>query len=102
MSIRICAALGIAPILKKVLLKKLIGVSTKLPKRLMPAWVDTKGPEYRIKTYKNGSVILKDGDTSIRWNRYGPENQQILRMKIIRNSIVPYIRWLKILFSISI
>ncbi len=25
--------------------------------------LDTKGPEYRIKTFKNGKVFLKDGDT---------------------------------------
>ncbi|MGN0173193.1 MAG: pyruvate kinase, partial [Acutalibacteraceae bacterium] len=25
--------------------------------------LDTKGPEYRIKTFKNGKIMLKDGDT---------------------------------------
>ncbi|MBQ1272793.1 MAG: pyruvate kinase, partial [Clostridia bacterium] len=25
--------------------------------------LDTKGPEYRIRTFQNGSITLKDGDT---------------------------------------
>ena len=29
----------------------------------IPIMLDTKGPEYRIRTFKNGSITLKDGDT---------------------------------------
>ena len=28
----------------------------------LPIILDTKGPEYRIKTFKNGKILLKDGD----------------------------------------
>ena len=29
----------------------------------LPIMLDTKGPEFRIKTFKNGKITLKDGDT---------------------------------------
>lgn len=29
----------------------------------IPIMLDTKGPEYRIKTFKNGKIFLNDGDT---------------------------------------
>lgn len=29
----------------------------------IPIMLDTKGPEYRIRTFKNGSITLNDGDT---------------------------------------
>ena len=29
----------------------------------IPIMLDTKGPEYRIRTFKDGSIVLKDGDT---------------------------------------
>ena len=29
----------------------------------LPIMLDTKGPEFRIKTFKNGKITLKEGDT---------------------------------------
>ncbi len=48
--------------LKKVELIRRVREKKKLPIAIM---LDTKGPEYRIKTFKNGKILLKDGDTFI-------------------------------------
>ncbi len=44
---------------KKIDLIKKVREKLGLPIAIM---LDTKGPEYRIKTFENGSVIVKDGD----------------------------------------
>ena len=46
--------------LEKIKLIKKVRKKLGLPIAIM---LDTKGPEYRIKTFKNGRVTLKDGDT---------------------------------------
>ena len=46
--------------LEKINLIKKVRKKLGLPIAIM---LDTKGPEYRIKTFKNGKVTLKDGDT---------------------------------------
>ena len=46
--------------LKRIELIKRVREKLNLPIAIM---LDTKGPEYRIKTFKNGPVTLKDGDT---------------------------------------
>lgn len=46
--------------IKKINLIK--SVREKLSKPI-PIMLDTKGPEYRIKTFENGKIFLKDGDT---------------------------------------
>lgn len=46
--------------LEKINLIKKVRNKLGLPIAIM---LDTKGPEYRIKTFKNGRVTLKDGDT---------------------------------------
>ncbi|MDO4962104.1 MAG: pyruvate kinase [Eubacteriales bacterium] len=48
--------------LQKINLIKSVREKLNLPIAIM---LDTKGPEYRIKTFKNKSVMLKDGDTFI-------------------------------------
>lgn len=45
---------------KKVSLVKETREKMKLPIAIM---LDTKGPEYRIKTFKDGKIFLNDGDT---------------------------------------
>ena len=45
---------------KKINTLKRVREKLKLPIAIM---LDTKGPEYRIKTFKNGGVFLNDGDT---------------------------------------
>lgn len=45
---------------KKMDLVKAVREKLKLPIAIM---LDTKGPEYRIKTFKDGKVTLKEGDT---------------------------------------
>ncbi len=45
---------------KKINTIKRVREKLKLPIAIM---LDTKGPEYRIKTFKNGGVMLNDGDT---------------------------------------
>lgn len=45
---------------KKIDLVKKVRTKLNLPIALM---LDTKGPEYRIGTFKNGSVMLNEGDT---------------------------------------
>ena len=45
---------------KKIDLVKKIREKMKLPIAIM---LDTKGPEYRIKTFENGKITLADGDT---------------------------------------
>ena len=45
---------------QKVDLIKRVREKLNLP---IPIMLDTKGPEYRIRTFANGSVVLKDGDT---------------------------------------
>ena len=45
--------------LKKINLIKEIRDELNLPIAIL---LDTKGPEYRIKTFKNGKEILKDGE----------------------------------------
>ncbi|MGN1473815.1 MAG: pyruvate kinase [Eubacteriales bacterium] len=45
--------------LKKIRLIRSVREKLGLPIAIM---LDTKGPEYRIKTFQNGSVTLKDGD----------------------------------------
>ena len=46
--------------LEKIALIKKVRKKLNSPIAIM---LDTKGPEYRIKTFKNGGVTLKDGDT---------------------------------------
>lgn len=46
--------------LEKISLIKKVRKKLNYPIAIM---LDTKGPEYRIKTFKNGGVTLKDGDT---------------------------------------
>lgn len=46
--------------LEKIELIKKVREKTGLPVAIL---LDTKGPEYRIRTFKNGKVELKDGDT---------------------------------------
>ena len=48
--------------------KKNIDLIKKVREKLglpIAIMLDTKGPEYRIKTFKDGSVMLRDGDSSI-------------------------------------
>ena len=45
---------------EKIATIKRVREKLNLPISIM---LDTKGPEYRIKTFRNGSVMLKDGDT---------------------------------------
>ena len=45
---------------KKIDMVKKVREELNLPIAIM---LDTKGPEYRIKTFKNKSIILNDGDT---------------------------------------
>lgn len=45
---------------KRIELLKKIRTSLNLPIAIM---LDTKGPEYRIKTFKDGKITLKEGDT---------------------------------------
>ena len=44
---------------KKIDMIKAVRAELKLPIAIM---LDTKGPEYRIRTFKNGKITLKDGD----------------------------------------
>lgn len=44
---------------KKFDLVKKIRAEKRLP---IPIMLDTKGPEYRIKTFENGQILLNDGD----------------------------------------
>lgn len=45
---------------KKIELVKAVREKEKQPVAIM---LDTKGPEYRIKTFKDGKIVLKDNDT---------------------------------------
>ena len=45
---------------KKIEMIKKVRDEKKIP---LPIMLDTKGPEFRIKTFKDGNVILKEGDT---------------------------------------
>ena len=45
---------------KKIDLVKKVREKLRLPIAIM---LDTKGPEYRIRTFANGSITLKEGDT---------------------------------------
>ena len=45
---------------KKIELIKRVREKLNLPIAIM---LDTKGPEYRIRTFKNGKIMLNDGDT---------------------------------------
>ena len=45
---------------KKIALIKKVREAKKVP---LPILLDTKGPEFRIKTFASGKVTLKDGDT---------------------------------------
>ena len=45
--------------LEKIELIKKVREELKLPIAIL---LDTKGPEYRIKTFENGKIMLKDGD----------------------------------------
>jgi pyruvate kinase len=47
---------------EKINLVKRVRENLELPIAIM---LDTKGPEYRIKTFKNGKIHLNDGDTFI-------------------------------------
>lgn len=47
---------------KKIELVRCVREKLNLPIAIM---LDTKGPEYRIKTFENGKVTLKEGDTFI-------------------------------------
>lgn len=42
---------------------KLIREARKLTQKPIAIMLDTKGPEYRIKTFENGKITLKEGDT---------------------------------------
>ena len=44
---------------KKIDMIKAVREELKLPIAIM---LDTKGPEYRIRTFENGKITLKDGD----------------------------------------
>ena len=48
--------------LSKIRLIRAVREKLDLPIAIM---LDTKGPEYRIKTFENGKITLKDGDTII-------------------------------------
>lgn len=48
--------------LSKIRLIRSVREKLNLPIAIM---LDTKGPEYRIKTFENGKITLKDGDTFI-------------------------------------
>ena len=45
---------------KKIDLIKRVREKMGMP---IPIMLDTKGPEYRIRTFKDGSIVLKEGDT---------------------------------------
>ena len=45
---------------KKIALVKSVREKLNMPIAIM---LDTKGPEYRIRTFKDGSVVLRDGDS---------------------------------------
>ena len=45
---------------EKINLIKTVRSKLNLPIAIM---LDTKGPEYRIKTFKNGKIFLNNGDT---------------------------------------
>jgi pyruvate kinase len=45
---------------KKIATVKKVRDKKKVP---LPIMLDTKGPEFRIKTFENGKIFLKDGDT---------------------------------------
>ena len=47
---------------KKIEMIKKVRENKKVP---LPIMLDTKGPEFRIKTFKNGKISLKEGDTFI-------------------------------------
>ena len=47
---------------KKIDLIKKVREKLNLP---IPIMLDTKGPEYRIKTFENKKIVLSDGDTFI-------------------------------------
>lgn len=42
---------------------KLIREARKLTQKPIAIMLDTKGPEYRIKTFENGKITLKEGDS---------------------------------------
>ena len=44
---------------KKIATIKKVREAKKVP---LPIMLDTKGPEFRIKTFENGKIILKEGD----------------------------------------
>ncbi len=48
--------------LKKIEMIRKVREEKKVP---LPILLDTKGPEFRIKTFKNGKITLHDGDTFI-------------------------------------
>ena len=54
---------------KKIDMIKAVREELKMPIAIM---LDTKGPEYRIKTFKDDSVTLSDGDT---FTFYGEERE---------------------------
>ena len=54
---------------EKIALVKKVREELNLPIAIM---LDTKGPEYRIKTFRDGSVTLNDGDT---FTFYGDERE---------------------------
>ncbi len=45
---------------KKIAMVKKVREEKHIP---LPIMLDTKGPEFRIKTFKNGKITLKEGDT---------------------------------------
>ena len=45
---------------KKIAMIKKIRKEKNIP---LPVLLDTKGPEFRIRTFKNGKISLKEGDT---------------------------------------
>ena len=60
---------------KKIDMIKAVREELNLP---IPIMLDTKGPEYRIKTFENGKITLQDGDQFIFTTRDVIGNEQIV------------------------
>ena len=61
-------------------------------KQPVPIMLDTKGPEYRIRTFKNGKIELKPGDSFIFTSR-ATKRRFRFRIKICLMSFIPAIRY---------
>ena len=73
---------------KKVKLVKAVREKLDLPIAIM---LDTKGPEYRIRTFKDNSVTLNDGDTFIFTTEeiVGDQNRVSVSYKNLHKELVP-------------